>query len=118
MHRLISTLFGLSACAAACLSPFSATAGEITREPDAVTFTWRPTDCRKPIHIKSVSETKQVSLQRYNAEITNYLICLQNEAQRDHLKAQMELKQAIEKKLEQETKIMDEMMKREFLSTR
>jgi len=30
----------------------------------------------------------------------------------------MELKQAIEKKLEQETKIMDEMMKREFLSTR
>ena len=118
MQRLMVTLFGLSACAVIAAAPFSASSGEITRESQSYTFEWRSTECLKPVHNKSASETKQESLQHYAAEISNYLKCLQNEAQRDHQKAQLELKQAIEKRLEEETKIMDEMMKRAFLTTR
>jgi len=86
MQRLMVTLFGLSACAVITAAPFSASAGEITRESQSYTFEWRSTECLKPVHYKSASETKQNSLQRYAAEISNYLKCLQNEAQKDHQK--------------------------------
>jgi len=57
-------------------------------------------------------------LEQYSRDITNYLACLQKEAQRDFDKAQMLMERAIEAELKAETMRMDEMIKRAYRTTR
>jgi len=118
MQRATLSLFCLSLVTAMMALPATATAGEILRETPASNFKWRTTECRKPIQNRSPALSAQASLEQYSRDITNYLACLQKEAQRDFDKAQMLMERAIEAELKAETKRMDEMIKRAYRTTR
>ena len=117
MKRAIFHLFCLSTLGVFAAAPV-ANAGEILRETPASEFRWRTTECPKPIQNRSPTISAQVSLERYSADITRYLACLQQEAQRDFEKAQMQMQASIEAELNAETKRMDEMIKRAYRTTR
>lgn len=115
MRHITSILFCLSIFASA---PINANAGEILRATPASDFEWRTTECRKPIQNRSPALSAQASLEKYSQDITRYLACIQQEAQRDFEKAQFLMQQAVERELEAETNRMDEMIKRAYRTTR
>ena len=118
MTRVLISLFCLLAVAGTTFIPTPASAGEILREMPASDFKWRTTECRKTIQNKSPEISGQQSLEQYSRDITKYLACLQQEAQRDFEKAQMQMQTAIQAELNAETKRMDEMIKRAYRTTR
>jgi len=96
----------------------SAKAGEILRPAPGTDFQWDSTDCPKPIQSFDPTLSKQERLELYSQAITDHIACLQREAQADFQEAQAAMQAAIEKKLGEETRRMDEMMKLAYRTTR
>jgi len=104
MQRITFQFLCLAGLMAISLNPSPASAGDILRATSASNFQWRSTECRKPIQNTSPSLSRQESLEQYSKDITAYLACLQQEAQRDFEKAQIQMQSAIEQELAEETK--------------
>ena len=118
MQRFTFQCLCLSGLMAICLMSSPASAGDILRETPASNFEWRSTECRKPILNTSPSLSRQERLEQYSKDITSYLACLQQEAQHDFEKAQIQMQGAIEDTLAEETKRMDAMIKQSYRSAR
>ncbi len=116
MRTQLLTLAALTALTA--MIPMQASAGDILRSTPVSNFTWRTTECQKPIQNMSSAISKQQSLQAYAKSITAYLTCIQQEAQRDFQVAQTQMQDAVEAELKAETDRMDEMIKRAYLTAR
>jgi len=118
MQRFAFQCLCLAGLMAMSLISRPASAGDILRETPASNFEWRSTECLKPIQNKSPSLSRQESLEQYSKDITAYLACLQQEAQHDFEKAQIQMQSAIEDTLAEETKRMDAMIKQAYRSAR
>ena len=114
MSRLALCVLSLCLGSATIVMPVPASAGEILRATPASDFKWRTTECRKPIQNTSPAVSHQKSVAQYAEDITKYLACLQQEAQRDFNKSQALMQAAIERELEAETKRMDDIIRRAY----
>jgi hypothetical protein len=88
-----------------------AAAGEITRPDPASDFKWKSTECAKPIPKPAIGgQSKQDRLMAYATDIEIYIECIQREAQRDFQKAQADMQEALERDLEKDVQVMNDMM--------
>lgn len=91
--------------AAACLSVSSpAWSGEVTRQAGQ-DFEWSSTECVRPARpfIRQDNPQKDALVRDYGLKIAYYLDCLKREAQRDFDRSQMEMQDAIQRRLQKET---------------
>lgn len=106
-----SFLIGLVCFSTALVLPQLVSAGEITRPDATQSFQWKSTKC--PLPIKQASNPKVSSQDRlmlYARDIEIYIDCIKREAQSDFEDAQKKMQMAIERDLEKQTKIMNDMM--------
>jgi hypothetical protein len=84
-------------------------AGEITRENASADFEWKSTECPRPIRPRPqrADPTRQAQMQDFALKVAYYLDCLKSEAQRDFDRAQMEMQEAVQRKLQAETDQMN-----------
>lgn len=102
---LIATLLG---------STSPAFAGEVTRENASAKFEWKSTECPRPIRPRPQRNdpTRQAQMQDFTLKVAYYLDCLKGEAQRDFDRAQIEMQDAIQRKLQAETDKMNDDVER------
>ena len=112
------SILGISIFCLSFTAASTAQAGEILRASPVEDFKWESTDCPKPIQSFDPTLSKQEKLELYSQAITDHIACLQLEAQSDFQDAQAAMQAAIEKKLGEETRRMDEMIKLAYRTTR
>lgn len=108
IHRFIilfAVLFGMTA---------PAFAGEVTREDPSADFEWKSTECLRPSrpYFQPSDPTRQAQTQDFALKVAYYLDCLKGEAQRDFDRAQVEMHEAIQRKLQAETDKMNDDVER------
>ena len=88
-----------------------AQAGEITRTDTSSDFKWKSTECPKPIPRPSISSlSSEDRLMAYARDIEIYIDCIQREAQRDFDDAQTKMHQAVQRDVQKEVNVMNDMM--------
>lgn len=109
MTRLALILF-----AALLGSAAPAMAGEVTRENASAKFEWKSTECFRPVQPRPQRSdpTRQAQMQDFTLKVAYYLDCLKSEAQRDFDRAQVEMHEAIQRKLQTETDQMNDDVER------
>lgn len=113
------SVFRSFVCLLVCSCSGLAYGGEITRKDTLSEFKWKSTECRKPLMpLMSSGMSDQDRIVKYARDIELYINCLQREAQRDFEETQMEIQEAIERDLEEETRIMNDMMLNAAKTTR
>lgn len=86
-------------------------AGEITRPEGAADFKWKSTTCAKPFpKPEATGMSKQDRLMAYARDIEFYIDCIQREAQRDFDKAQTKMHEAIQRDVQKDVDVMNDMM--------
>ena len=97
-----------------CLSASPALAGEVTRELPTSDFEWTSTECPRPVrpHLQKTDPQVQEKMQDYALKVAYYLDCLKLEAQRDFDRAQQEMFEAIQRKLQAETDQLNDSVER------
>ena len=104
MKYFISLLLTLSFSAPAL-------AGEITRPEGAADFKWKSTECAKPVpKPAAMGMTKQDRLMAYAQDIEFYIDCIQREAQRDLDKTQTKIYEAVQRDVQKDVNVMNDMM--------
>lgn len=85
-------------------------AGEVTRENASAKFEWKSTECLRPPRPfpQRSDPTRQAQMQDFALKVAYYLDCLKSEAQRDFDRAQVEMHEAIQRKLQAETDTMND----------
>lgn len=108
------TRFALIIMAALLSSAAPALAGEVTRENASAKFEWKSTECPRPIRPRPQQgdPTRQAQMQDFALKVAYYLDCLKSEAQRDFDRAQVEMHDAIQRKLQAETDQMNDDVER------
>lgn len=103
---------GLITAMMGCASP--ALSGEIIRESATSDFEWKSTECRRPTkpYVRQSDPAGQAHMQDFAMKVAVYLDCLKTEAQRDFDRAQTEMHQAIQTKLQRETDTMNDDVER------
>jgi hypothetical protein len=89
-------------------------AGDVTRENASSKFQWKSTECLRPSrpYPQRNDPTRQAQMQDFALKVAYYLDCLKGEAQRDFDRAQVEMHEAIQRKLQAETDKMNEDVER------
>ena len=106
--RLLTATFLLGIMTAI---PTLSAAGEITKPDPRSNYQWKSTKCAKPVPpVAKTGTTKQDRLLVYARKIEIYIDCMQREAQQDFQDAQMALQSDIERELQIQTKVMNDMM--------
>ncbi|MGJ8560116.1 MAG: hypothetical protein ACSHX3_07760 [Litorimonas sp.] len=84
--------------------------GEVTRENASAKFEWKSTECQRPSrpYPQKNDPTRQAQMQNFTLKVAYYLDCLKGEAQRDFDRAQVEMHEAIQRKLQAETDKMND----------
>lgn len=85
-------------------------AGDVTRENASAKFEWKSTECQRPSrpYPQKNDPTRQAQMQDFALKVAYYLDCLKSEAQRDFDRAQVEMHDAIQRKLQAETDTMND----------
>ena len=88
-----------------------AQAGEVTRADTSSDFQWKSTKCPKPIPRSAISGlSSEDRLMAYARDIEIYIDCIQREAQRDFDDAQTKMHQAVQRDVQKEVNVMNDMM--------
>jgi len=88
-----------------------ALAGEITRPEGAADFKWKSTECAKPVPKPSATGmSKQDRLMAYARDIEFYIDCIQREAQRDLDETQTKIYEAVQRDVQKDVNVMNDMM--------
>lgn len=109
---LVSVATACSLMAVGTATP--ALAGEVIRENASTNFVWKSTECQRPIRPRPQRSdpTRQAQMQDFALKVAYYLDCLKGEAQRDFDRAQTEMHDAIQRKLQAETNQLNDDVER------
>jgi hypothetical protein len=111
---------GLAATALALLAAGHASAGTITRADATQPFEWTSTECRSPERplIRKGDPNRQKLMQDYALAVEYYIDCLKREAQADYDRTQVEMQEAVQRKLQSEVDALNNSVEMMVRATR